>query len=134
MEPIYIVELGAGSGRLAYHFLRQFSPRFQQSTVADRPIKYVMTDFVPEILDFWRRQERFQPWIEAGVLDFALFDVLDRRPLTLQNAKITLNPDQIQNPLILIANYFFDSIPQDSFVIEDRQLSANLLTLASQCH
>ncbi len=130
-QPIYIVELGAGSGRLAYHFLHQFYPHFQQSVLADLPIKFVMTDFVPEILDFWQGHERFQPWVEAGLLDFALFDVMDKRPLTLRHTNITLTPDQLQNPLILIANYFFDSIPQDSFVIEDGQLCQNLLTLTS---
>ena len=130
-QPIYIVELGAGSGRLAYHFLHQFYPRWRQLALADWPVKFVMTDFVPEILDFWQGQERFQPWVEAGLLDFALFDVMDKRPLTLRQANITLTPDQMQNPLILIANYFFDSIPQDSFVIEDGQLCQNLLTLTS---
>ncbi len=130
-QPIYIVELGAGSGRLAYHFLHQFYPRFQQSVLADLPITFVMTDFVPEIVDFWQAQERFQPWLAAGLLDFALFDVMDKRPLTLRHANITLAPNHVQNPLILIANYFFDSIPQDSFVIEDGQLCQNLLTLTS---
>lgn len=128
-QPIYIVELGAGSGRLAYHFLHQFFPRWQALALADWPIKFVMTDFVPEILAFWQGQARFQPWIEAGLLDFALFDVLDKRPLTLHHAHITLN--NMSNPLILIANYFFDSIPQDSFVIEVGQLCQNLLTLLS---
>jgi hypothetical protein len=130
-QPIYIVELGAGSGRLAYHFLHQFFPRWQGLALADWPIKFVMTDFVPEILDFWQGQARFQPWIEAGVLDFALFDVMEKRPLTLHHAHITLTPDRMANPLILIANYFFDSIPQDSFVIEAGQLCQNLLTLLS---
>lgn len=130
-QPIYIVELGAGSGRLAYHFLHQFYPRWQQLALADWSIKFVMTDFVPQIVDFWQTHERFQPWVEAGLLDFALFDVMEKRPLTLHNANITLTPDQVRNPLILIANYFFDSIPQDSFVIEDGQLCQNLLTLTS---
>lgn len=42
-----------------------------------------------------------------------------------QNERSRYNP----NPFILIANYFFDSIPQDSFVIENEQLCQNLLTL-----
>ncbi|KAA3662045.1 MAG: hypothetical protein DWQ04_14590 [Chloroflexi bacterium] len=130
-QPIYIVELGAGSGRLAYHFLHQFHDRLAQSSLAELPIKFVMTDFVPEIVDFWQEHDHFKPWVEAGLLDFALFDVGDKRPLTLRHAHLTLTPDLLQNPLILIANYFFDSIPQDSFVIEDGQLCENLLTLYS---
>lgn len=136
-QPIYIAELGAGSGRLAYHFLHQFHDRLAQSALADLSVKFVMTDFVPEIVDFWQQHEQFQPWVEAGLLDFALFDVGEKRKLGsaqalhLRHANLTLTPELLQNPLILIANYFFDSIPQDSFVIEDGQLCENLLTLYS---
>lgn len=131
-QPINIVELGAGSGRLAYHFLHTFLPHYQQSPFVKQPIRYTMTDFVPEILDFWQGNGRFQPYVDAGVLDFALFDVMDsERPFTLQHSRQTLTPENVQNPVILVANYFFDSIPQDSFVIEDGLLCQNLLTLTS---
>ncbi len=162
-QPIYIVELGAGSGRLAHHFLHEFHDLLSQSPLAHLRVTYVMTDFVPEIVAFWQNQAQFRPWIEAGLLDFALYDVAEisqknavelvepvetnglrqaqapllqniegrKRPFTLLHAARTLTPEQVSNPLILIANYFFDSIPQDSFVIEDGQLCQNLLTLYS---
>ena len=130
-QPIYIVELGAGSGRLAHHFLQTFFPRYRESPFAGQPIKYVMTDFVPEIVGFWQSHPKLQFWVEAGLLDFALFDVEAMRPFQLKNSGETLSPDSVQNPVILIANYFFDSIPQDSFVIEDGLLCQNLLTLSS---
>ncbi|MCA9932239.1 MAG: SAM-dependent methyltransferase, partial [Anaerolineales bacterium] len=118
-QPIYIVELGAGSGRLAHHFLHQFHDRQANGTLAGLTVKYVMTDFVPQIVEFWQQQEKLQRWVDAGLLDFALFDVTDKRLLSLRHANLTLTPDRFANPPILIANYFFDSIPQDSFVIED---------------
>mgnify|MGYP002622633404 CR=1 FL=1 len=132
-QPINIVELGAGSGRLAYHFLQTFLPRYQQSPFAGQPIRYIMTDFVPQILEFWQGHGRFQPYIDAGILDFGLFDVMKMRPFALRNSGqlFAPDPDTVQNPVILIANYFFDSIPQDSFVIEDGLLCQNLLTLTS---
>jgi hypothetical protein len=130
-QPIYIVELGAGSGRLAYHFLHNFLPQLAQSSLSHPPIKYVMTDFVPEILAFWHNHPRLQPWLEAGVLDFALFDVTEMQPLHLVHAQQTLTPDLIHNPFILIANYFFDSIPQDSLVLQDGVLHQNLLSIYS---
>ena len=130
-QPLYIVELGAGPGRLAHHFLTQFQPLLARSPLADWQVKYVMTDFVPEIVSFWLAHERFQSWFDAGWLDAALFDVTAPRPLQLQHARLTLTPELMQNPVILIANYFFDSIPQDSFTIEGGQLCQNLLTLTS---
>ena len=130
-QPIYIIELGAGSGRLAYHFLHQFHNRLAQSPLADIPIKFVMTDFVPATLEFWQQHESFKPWLAAGLLDFALFDAQTPQALHLVHSKQTLSPEAIHNPFILIANYFFDSIPQDCFTITDGQLCENLLTLYS---
>ncbi len=46
-QPIYIVELGAGSGRLAHHFLHQFFPQQAQSALGALNIKFVMSEFVP---------------------------------------------------------------------------------------
>lgn len=131
-QPIYIVELGAGSGRLLFHFLHDFYPRLHQAPFAHWHIKCVLTDFVPSILEFWQAHPKLQPWVELGVLDFALFDVADMRPLSLVHAQQTLVPAAQPNPLILFANYFFDSIPQDSFVIEEGQLCHNLLTVLSR--
>lgn len=130
-QPLTFVELGAGTGRLAYHFLSQFYPLFEDSPYGDIPLHFILTDFVPEIVDFWMKQPKLMRLAEAGILDFALFDVMEQRPLTLQHAQTTLQPEDVQNPLILFANYFFDSIPQDSFVIEDGVLCENLLTLTS---
>ncbi len=130
-QPFYIVELGAGSGRLAYHFLHHLLPQLEQSPLAGLSFKYVMTDFVPEILAFWQEHKRFQPWIEAGILDFALFDATKMGPLTLRHSQQILTPDQHHQPVVLIANYFFDSIPQDNFVLAEGQMCENLLTLSS---
>ncbi len=129
-KPFIIIELGAGSGRLAYHFMRQFFPRLAASPFAKLDVKLILTDFVPEIVQFWQTHPHFQKYIVAGQLDFALFDVMDRRPLHPLNSPHPITPDN-GNPIILIANYFFDSIPQDSFVLQDGQLHSNLLTLYS---
>ena len=50
-QPINIIELGAGSGRLAYHFLHTFLPHYRQSPFADQQVRYNRTAFVPLFLD-----------------------------------------------------------------------------------
>ncbi|MFT5196916.1 MAG: hypothetical protein ACI85U_003955 [Candidatus Promineifilaceae bacterium] len=130
-KPLYVVELGAGSGRLMVHFIHQLLPLLEIGQLADLNIKFVLTDFVPQIIEFWQSHPTLKPLVEKGLLDFALFDVNDMRPLKLVHSGETLSAEVVQNPLILLANYFFDSIPQDSFVIEEGELAANLLTLYS---
>ena len=43
-QPIYILELGSGSGRFAYHFLKKFLGFYTRSVLKDTTFKYVMTD------------------------------------------------------------------------------------------
>ncbi|MGD8775285.1 MAG: hypothetical protein PVF44_08205 [Syntrophobacterales bacterium] len=73
-HPIYIIELGSGSGRFAYHFLKKFLDLYRRSVLKDIPFTYVMTDFTERNIDFWRQHQSLQPFVEAGVLDFALYD------------------------------------------------------------
>ncbi|MEM8639430.1 MAG: SAM-dependent methyltransferase [Cyanobacteria bacterium P01_G01_bin.54] len=130
-HPVYIVELGAGSGRFAYHFLKQFFAPPVPSPLSQLPVKYLMTDFAQRNLDFWQTHRKLQPFLAQNQLDFARFDISQDQSLTLVHAGIILTAQTLKNPLIVLANYFFDSIPQDLFTIQNGQLYETLLTLTS---
>lgn len=119
-EPIYIIELGTGSGRFSYSFLQIFFA--DQEILKDVDVIYVMSDLAEANLNYWREHESFQPFVKAGRLDFAIFDASDHQPLKLSVSKKILSLDSVHAPLIAIANYFFDSIPYDLFAINNGQL------------
>ena len=53
-EPLYIVELGAGSGKFSYYMLKALE---EMSSVCEFPlgkIVFVMTDFTENNFNFWR--------------------------------------------------------------------------------
>lgn len=129
-EPAYIVELGAGSGRFAYHFLRALHALRARGALPGVPLCYVLTDFTPRIVDFWRAHPAFAPLVAAGELDFALFDGEQPAEIELMHSRRVLAPGGVANPLAVIANYFFDSISQDSFTVEGGQLYENLVSLS----
>jgi hypothetical protein len=83
-------------------------------------IRYVMTDFTDSILEPLRRHPALQPWIAEGILEFARFDATG--PIDQLG--------EIRNPLIVIANYVFDTIPQDAFAVRGGQLFELLPVLA----
>jgi tetratricopeptide (TPR) repeat protein len=114
-QPLYIVELGAGSGRFSYHFLHSFLPRLRQSSLRDVKVKMVLTDCVPENLEFWRGHPKLQPFFEAEVLDVALYDAERDTTLNLQCSGVSLTEGSSARPMVVFANYFFDSLPQDCF-------------------
>ncbi len=125
-QPVYIVELGAGSGRFAYRFLKALSTLVEPF---EGRFVYVMTDASASVLDFWRANPRLRPFVDAGVLDFAHLDLVDLAPLQLLSSGVTLSAGEVANPVVLIANYIFDSIPQDAFTIRSGQLFAGLVTV-----
>ncbi|MBV9580424.1 MAG: SAM-dependent methyltransferase [Chloroflexi bacterium] len=130
-EPSYVVELGAGSGRFGYRFLKAFSRLQAERHDVHQRCVYVMTDASPTVLEFWRNNPRLRPFVDSGQLDFAQFDVLDPSPLRLLAGGVTLGDGPSRNPVIVIANYIFDSIPQDAISIEDGQLYTNRVTLSA---
>ena len=130
-QPIYIIELGSGSGRFAYHFLRKFLGIYRHSILKDVPFTYVMTDFTERNIDFWRKHQSLTPLVEEGVLDFALFDAEVDEELKLSESGDLLTPGTVKNPMVVIANYFFDSIPQDAFFVQAGQLHEGLVAVTS---
>ncbi len=130
-EPVYCIELGAGAGRLGFHFLRQTLAALDLPAFRGLRLKYVMTDFTSGPLDELAGRPEFRPWIEDGVLDFACFDAEAPAPLRLRHSGTVLAPGALINPALVIANYVFDSIPQDVFLIENGELYEALVTLST---
>jgi tetratricopeptide (TPR) repeat protein len=128
-RPIYLLELGAGSGRFAYHFLKKFLPFFTRSPLRHLPIKYVMSDFAEQTVNDWLVHPYLRPFVEQGYLDFARFDAEQDETIRLHVSGETLAPDTIHNPLVVLANYFFDGIPQDAFYVKDGRLHESQVRL-----
>ncbi|QRN95401.1 tetratricopeptide repeat protein [Archangium violaceum] len=130
-QPFYLIELGAGAGRFAFHFLEAFRQLRARSQLRDVAFRYVMTDLPERNLEFWLSHPRLQPFLEEGLLDIARFDAERDEQLELRHSGIVLAPGTVANPLALVANYFFDSIPQDAFSLHDGVLHECLVSVAS---
>ena len=130
-QPLYLVELGAGPGRFAFHFLKQFLRLLDQAGLGSLPFKYVMTDFVGPTIDFWSRHPQLKPFVERGILDFAHFDASQPQPLRLLHSAALLDQGALANPLVLVANYFFDAVPQDVFYLHQGKLHEGRVTVTS---
>ncbi len=128
-RPLYIVELGAGHGYFGYLFLCKLLEARERIPFAMPPICYVLTDFTDSNLEAWRKHERLRPFMDAGMLDVARFDVERDRELQLQRSGVVLAPSSAHNPMVFVANYVFDSLSHDVFRIQRGQLEEGLTTL-----
>lgn len=133
-QPLYIVELGAGAGRFAYHFLRRFGALHAASPLRDQPVCYVLSDLSERNLAAWGAHPSLQPFLGATGrlrLDMARFDLERDGAFHLLRSGEVLRPGALRNPLVVLANYIFDSTRQDAFVVRDGRLFEVLVTLRS---
>lgn len=112
-EPVLVVELGAGSGRLAFHVLHELRQMIDYAGIALPSFRYIMTDLAMSNIRAWKEHPALQPFIAEGILDFARFDAVHDTVLNLIVSETTIGQGDLQQPLVIVANYFFDSIPQE---------------------
>ena len=128
-QKIYLVELGAGSGQFAYHILKYLLPLLSHPTLKKISVCYVLTDFVPKNIEFWKQHPSLQTFLDEGTLDIAYFDIQNPCELSLQISGESLTPASITNPIMLIANQVLSKLPQDAFCTESEKLSESRVRL-----
>lgn len=129
-EPVYIVEMATGTGRFSFHLLRELERKLACfSRFRKLKLRYVMTDFTESNPEFWQSNGRLKPYMESGMLDFAVFNPLEDQAFTLRLSGERVDCRHVKNPVFAIANYFFDSTPVDVFLIRDQQLHEGLVFL-----
>lgn len=128
---IYICELAAGVGRFTYTFLKRFLTMVERSSLKGLKFKYLITDLAERNVEYWLCHSYLKPYFEGGILDCATFDMSHDTELTLRYSGEVLRVGLLHNPLILFANYTFDSLPQDSFYVKNHELFEGLISVTS---
>ncbi|CAI6032907.1 tetratricopeptide repeat protein [Cohnella sp. JJ-181] len=116
-DTVTIVELGAGAGRLAYHVIQQLEELRAYAGAELPPYRYVMTDLALKNVEGWLRHPALIPFIERGLLDAATFDAQYDTEIKLLSSGETISAGSLAQPLVIVANYFFDGIPQELLYI-----------------
>ncbi|MEE8058993.1 MAG: tetratricopeptide repeat protein [Pseudomonadales bacterium] len=134
-EPFYLIELGSGSGRLGFYLIKQLLALQQQLGLETLHCVYVLTDFTQINIDYWRQHPAWHIYTDQGVVDFALFDVEHDTRIHLQQSGHVLGSGEDahppRNPCLFIANYLFDCLLHDVFLVRDQALYAATPILAT---
>ena len=151
-EPFVVLELGAGSGALAW-LLAQALMRLlnERSNSALPPVLYVVSDVAQSNIDTMMDDKSgFNEWfdvleteslaaaaedMERLSIDWALVDLTgDCRSLHLQRSGVTIGPASLTNPMCILGTYLLDSIPQDAFRCIGGELFAQWCSFESRRH
>jgi len=131
-EPLYLFELGAGSGRLAHLFLNQLASLERTSPLAACPrLVYVMTDASESNVRGWAANPLLRAHVDAGRLVLAVHDASGQDLVRPYPSGKPLSARSVRNPIVLVANYLFDSLPQDVFRVRNGVLEEGRVTLSA---
>jgi hypothetical protein len=92
----------------------------------------VLSDLAQANQAFWQRHPRFKSWANEGKIDFTHFDLQSEDDITLDLCGQSLEEVAVGSPVIVIANYLFDSVPQDLFHLTNNEFKDTLLGLHNQ--
>ena len=131
-EPLYIVELGAGSGKFTYFMLQALVDMEGVLDIPLRNIKYIMTDFTEQNFNFWKNHPNLKDFFDRGLLDCGLFNAVVDDEIKLYFSGKTLKSGEVANPMIIVANYLFDTLCHDVFQISDNTMKEGLISVGSK--
>jgi len=117
-----IVEVGGGHGRFTYLVLRQlmkYKPIWMVAGMPEYPFEYIFTDIAVGNVETLKKNIHLTEFVESGVLDFGIMDCNvkeDQEELNitnLSNDRVLELHENSEQPLVVIANYLFDSLKTD---------------------
>ncbi|MBI2810813.1 MAG: hypothetical protein HYX67_08305 [Candidatus Melainabacteria bacterium] len=129
-SPVYILELGGGSGCFAYRFLTELvelMADFEQ--LKNLRVQYILSDFAQANIDAHLKNVRLKPFLDSQMLEISVYRPDLSNSIDLVVSGQTLKRGQMKNPLVVLANYFFDTIKQDAFRVADGKLQEAKFTL-----
>jgi hypothetical protein len=127
-EPLYCFDLGAGSGRFSYLFLKEWE-KVISTLFPQLKLRFIMTDIAEKNIHFWQQHPQLSSFVQNGLLDFAYYHHSQSEAITLLNSGNKILASSLKNPIVLISNYFFDTIPQDLFRIRGGKLEEGFCSL-----
>ncbi len=130
-NPLRILELGAGTGKFSYLFLRKLTTLLQAGKIPPQIVRYSMADCSEDLIAEWRANRYLAEFVDSGILEFELLPAAEENKSPNAGADAPQSVKPSSGPLVVIANYVFDSLPQDAFIVADGKISEALVTTTS---
>jgi len=122
-NPLHILELGTGTGKFSFLLLRKLTALLREKNIPRELVRYWMTDCSEQFIAAWRANAYLAEFVETELLGFEVFRVGEETSpgfLRIGSAG--------RGSLVVIANYVFDSLPQDAFIISQAEIAEALVT------
>lgn len=123
-EPLYIFEMGAGTGRFAALFLRHFfsllaahQKRLSQRGETTRKVRYVLCDLSCEVIAQWKKHPDFAPYFQRKLLSCAQLRIEGdhlKEGIVLDDGT-KLGSSQLSQGAVFLSGYLYDTLCHSAF-------------------
>lgn len=131
-SPFYILEIGAGHGRLSFYLLENLRQAFAVFGWPTKWLKYIMTDISEKSLETWQAHHALKPFMDEGLLDVAVYNASKDTEIKLAISGEHIKAHTISKPLFVIGNYIFDTLAHDAFQVINHQMHEVELVIKNQ--
>jgi len=121
-EPFHIIEVGAGHGKFSFYVLKCLQEFLPQFNLSMNQIKFIVTDIAEKNIEYCEQHTAFKPWVESGIIDFALFNAMTDKEIKLRNSGTVVKQGDLNKPVFMLCNYLFDSLSHDAFQVRNGKL------------
>ncbi|OJV94324.1 MAG: hypothetical protein BGO43_08715 [Gammaproteobacteria bacterium 39-13] len=121
-SPFYILEIGAGHGRLSFYLLENLREAFDVFNWPKKWLKFIMTDISLKSIETWQVHHALKPFIDEGWLDIAVYNASQDTEIKLEISGQKIKANSINKPLFVICNYIFDTLAHDAFQVMKHRL------------
>ena len=126
-EPMYIIDIGAGFGKLSYLIMYSLLEMKEHWPSSDHPpFVYVVSDCCKDYVSLWQRDPYLSQFARMGYLDFAVFDCAADTDLILLNSHLSISPDSLLIPPFFLCSCVLSTLPQDVIKVEQTLSRGNL--------
>src|SRR5579872_528622 len=103
-SPFYVLEIGAGHGRLSFYLLENLRQAFTIFGWPKKWLKFIMTDISHKTLQTWQNHHALKPFIAEGWLDMAVYNANENSEIDLVISGQKIKPNSIKKPIFMICN------------------------------
>lgn len=131
-HPIYIIEMGVGTGQFSFYVLKRIQELCKEFNLSEKSFYYIMTDFTENNLKFWQSQPSLKEFVDKGMLDFAIYNMEEDDEIQLIVKGTALSKENIVTPIVVFANYIFDTVSHDCFNLNNNKISEVRINIATE--
>ena len=127
-ETPLILEVGGGNGLFAWLFLNRLM-RHHASGEAVPGFNYLLTDAAASNVQAWHEIPRLRHLVDAGPLDMGVLRIGGEISVETSSSKNWTELELTSRPVVLIANYVWDSLPCEMIRVREGRVFQELIAL-----